>query len=96
MIRSVMVSIITAGIAVFIYIPCGLVAIGIEAVADVSAFDFLISHAPAVPQPEIGNNKNGLRKLDVQIDTLIREIRAVRITHDFIEFIVRIAGIFFF
>ena len=26
----------------------------------------------------------------------IREIRAVRITHDFIEFIVRIAGIFFF
>ena len=79
-----------------IQLPCGVVIIGIEAVADVSAFDFLISHASAVPQTEICNNKNGLRKLNIQIDTLVRKIRTVGFAHDLIEFIIRIAGIFFF
>ncbi len=92
----VVVNVITAKIAVFIYIPCGVVIIGIEAVANVSAFDFFISHASAVPQSEIGNNKNGLRKLNVEVHTLIAKIIRIGFTHDFIEFIVRIAGIFFF
>ena len=35
-IRSVMVNVITAEITVFIYIPCGVIVIGIEAVAEVS------------------------------------------------------------
>ena len=96
MIRSVMVNIITAEISVLVNVPCGVVIIGIEAVADVSAFDFLYPMPSAVPQSEIGNNKNGLRKLNIQIDTLVRKIRTVGFAHDLIEFIIRIAGIFFF
>ena len=38
-VSPVMVNIITAKISVFIHIPCGVVIVGIKAVADVSAFN---------------------------------------------------------
>ena len=91
-----MVNIITAKISVFIHIPCGVVIVGIKAVADVSAFNFLISHTSSVPQSEIGNNKNRLRKLDIQIYALIKKIFGVAIAHDLIKLIIRITGIEFF
>ena len=63
-----MVGVIAPEISVSVHIPCGIVIVGIKAVADIAAWDFLISHAPAIPKPQIGNNQNGLGKLNVQIE----------------------------
>lgn len=96
MIRPVMVNIVTAEISVLIYIPSNIIVTGVEAVSDITAFDFLISHTSAIPQTEIGNHKDRLRKLNVEVHALIVKIIRIGFAHDFIEFIVRITGIFFF
>ena len=76
-----MVGVIAPEISVSVHIPCGIVIVGIKAVADIAAWDFLISHAPAIPKPQIGNNQNGLGKLNVQIEPFVLKVVPVFLIH---------------
>ena len=81
MVRTVMVGIIAPKVSVSVHIPGGVVVVGIKAVADIAAWNFLISHAPAIPKPQIGNNQNGLRKLDVQIQAFVLKVMPIFLIH---------------
>ena len=61
MICAVVMDGIAAEVAVFIYIPCAVINVpfAVKAVPDVAARNLLISHAAAVPKPQIADNKNG-------------------------------------
>ena len=81
MVCAVMVGVIAPKISVLVHIPCGIVVVGIKAVTDIAAWNFLIAHASAIPKPQIGNNQNGLRKLDVQIQAFILKIMPIFLIH---------------
>ena len=90
-----MVNIIAPKISVSVHIPGGVVVVGIKAVSNIAALNFLVSHVFAIPKAKLCDDKNRLRKLNVQIDALVFQIRSVRIAHDFIELVVRMTGILF-
>ena len=89
MICTVMMNVITAQVAVLVYIESGVVIAGAEAVPDISAFDLPVSAVSPIPKAQVGDQKNGLGELDIQIGTLIVQIVAVCFQHHPISFIIR-------
>ena len=81
MVCAVMVYRVTAQVAQAVNIPCGIIGVSVQAIADFSACDFLISHSPPMPQAQVANDQNGGRKLHIQVHALIVQI----ITVDFIH-----------
>ena len=81
MIRTVMVGIIAPKISVSVHIPCGVIVIRVKTIADIAAWNFLISHAPAIPEPQIAHNQYRLRKLDVQIEPFVLKVVPVFLIH---------------
>ena len=81
MVRTVMVGVITPKVSVSVHIPCGVIVIRVKTIADIAAWDFLIAHASAIPEPQIGNNQNGLRKLDVQIEAFVLKVVPIFLIH---------------
>ncbi len=81
MVRAVVMDGIAAQIAVFIHIPSAVIHVpfSVKAVPDVDARNFLITHAAAVPKPQITDNENRTGgELNVQIGALIVQIEALR------------------
>ena len=74
MVCAVMVGVIAPKISVSVHIPCGVVVIRVKAVPDIAAGNFFVSRAPAIPKPQIGNNQNGLGKLNVQIESFVLKV----------------------
>ena len=68
-------------IAQAVYIPCGIVRISVKAVPDIAAGDFLISHAPPIPQAQVAYNQNGLGKLHVKVHTFIVQVIPIDLIH---------------
>ena len=81
MVRAVVMDSVAAEVTVFIHIPSAVihVSFAVKAVPDIAARNLLISHAAAVPKPQIADNKNGTGELDVQIGTLVVQIVAVQL-----------------
>ena len=63
---AVMVDSVTAQVAQLVNKPGGIVnaPVAVKAVPDVAAGDLLVAHAPPRPEAQVGNNKDGLVKLD--------------------------------
>ena len=76
MVRTVVVYGVAAQVAQLIHIPCGVFNI-----PDIAAGDFLIACTPPIPKSQVSNHKDGLVKLDVQIDALIVQIAVIDLIH---------------
>lgn len=87
MVRAVVMDGITAEVAVFIHIPSAVIHVlfAVKAVPDVAARNLLISHAAAVPKPQITDDENGTGELDVQIGALVVQLIHQFYTLDFGE-----------
>ena len=59
MVCAVMVDRVTPQVAQAINIPCGIISVRVQAIADFSACDFLISHPTPIPQAQVANDQNG-------------------------------------
>ena len=83
MVRAIVMDGIAAEVTVFIHIPSAVINIpfAVKAVPDITARNFLISHAAAVPKPQITDNENGTGELNVQIGALVVQIVAVQLIH---------------
>ena len=83
MVRTVVVYGVAAQVAQLIHIPCGVFNIPatVKAVPDIAAGDFLIACTPPIPKSQVSNHKDGLVKLDVQIDALIVQISVIDLIH---------------
>ena len=81
MVCAVMVGVIAPEVSVSVHIPCGVVVIRVKAVPDIAAGNFFVSRAPAIPKPQIGNNQNGLGKLNVQIEPFVLKIMPIFLIH---------------
>jgi len=64
-----------------VHIPGGIIRIGIQAVPDIAAGDFLISHAPPIPQAQVAYNQNGLGKLHIEIGAFIIQVIPIDLIH---------------
>ena len=82
---AVVVSSIGTKIAVLIYIPFGIVGVGIQAISDVAGWDVLVAHHSAVPSADVANDDNGLGKLDVQVHPFVGEVVTIGFHHPFVE-----------
>jgi hypothetical protein len=78
---AVVVDGVAPQIAQAVYIPCGVVRISVKAVPDVAAGDFLISHAPPIPQAQVAYNQNGLGKLHIEIGAFIIQVIPIDLIH---------------
>ena len=81
MVCAVMVGVIAPEVSVSVHIPGSVVVIRVKAVPNVAAWDFFVSRASAIPKSQIGNNQNGLRKLDVQIQAFVLKIVPIFLIH---------------
>ena len=61
MVRAIVMDGIAAEVTVFIHIPSAVINIpfAVKAVPDITARNILISHAAAVPKPQLTDNENG-------------------------------------
>ena len=82
---AVVMSSIGTKIAVLIYIPFGIVGIGIQAISDVAGGDVLVSHHSAVPSADVANDNDWLRELHIQVHSLIGEVVVIGFLHPLIE-----------
>ena len=85
MICTVVMSCIGTKIAVLVYIPFGIVGVGIQAISDVAGGNVLVAHHSAVPSADVANDNDWLGKLNIQIDSLIGEIVVIGFLHPLIE-----------
>lgn len=82
---AVVVSSIGTKIAILIYIPFGIVGVGIQTISDVAGGDVLVAHHSAVPSANVANDNDWLGKLNIQVDSLIGEVVVIRFLHPLIE-----------
>ena len=82
---AVVMSSIGTKIAVLIYIPFGIVGIGIQAISDVAGGDVLVAHHSAVPSADVANDNDRLGKLDVEVRSLVVKVVAVGFHHPLIK-----------
>lgn len=77
-VEIVICAVVMAGIgtkiAVLIYIPFGIVSVGVQAISDVAGGDVLVAHHSAVPSADVTDNNDRLGKLNIQVDSLIGEV----------------------
>ena len=72
-------------VAVLIYIPFGIVSVGVQAISDVAGGDVLVAHHSAVPSADVTDNNDRLGELDIQIHSLIGKIVVIGFHHPLIE-----------
>ena len=96
MVGAVMVDGVAPQIAQSIHIPSGVIRVGIQAVPDVAAGDFLIPHAPPIPQAQVAYNQNGLGKLHIEVHALIVQIMSIDFIHQRDTFILGQLRVFCF
>ena len=79
-------------VAVPIYIPLGIVGVGIQTISDVAGGDVLVAHHSAVPSADVADDNNRLSKLDIKIFPFIGKILAIGFNHIFVQpvFVIRI------
>ena len=82
---AVVMNSIGTKVAVLIYIPFGIVGVGIQAISDVAGGDILVAHHSAVPSADVANDNDRLGKLNIQVDSLIGEVVVIGFHHPLIE-----------
>ena len=95
MVRAVVMYGIAAQIAQPVYIPCGIVHLRIQAIADIAAFDLGITGIPPIPSADVCDQQNGAGELNVQIAPLVIEIVVVLLDHQFHPFLLGKLGVLF-
>ena len=78
-----MVDGVAAQVAQPVNVPSGKIGVpvAVKAVLDIAAGNLLVAHTPPCPKAQVGNNQNGLVKLDVQIYPFIVQIAVVHLIH---------------